>query len=61
VSLAVTHTAPIRLARVHYTGEETNQFAEFMPANCQLLRLVEDDGGARLEPVADPSAAGAAG
>ncbi|HEY7769138.1 histidine phosphatase family protein [Longimicrobium sp.] len=61
VSLAVTHTAPIRLARVHYAGEETNQFAEFMPANCQLLRLVEREGGARLEPVADPSPAGVSG
>jgi hypothetical protein len=44
---------------VHYAGEETNHFAEFMPANCQLLRLVEHEGTARLEPVPDPAAAAA--
>lgn len=58
VSLVVTHTAPIRLARVHYAGEPVNDFAGFMPRNCELLHLVEGDGGARLEPV--PLAAGAA-
>jgi broad specificity phosphatase PhoE len=59
VSLVVTHTAPIRLARVHYAGLATNHFAQFMPANCQLLQLVEHGDGARVEPVPDPAPAGA--
>ena len=58
-SLVVTHTAPIRLARVHYAGEPINQFAEFMPKNCELLQLVESGGGTRLEAVPDPAGAAA--
>lgn len=50
-ALVVTHTAPIRLARVHYAGEHLNCFATFLPEHCTLLRLGGPEGQERLRPL----------
>ena len=44
-ALVVTHTVPIRLARVHYAGEELNTFATFLPDHCALMELAAEGDG----------------
>ena len=50
-ALVVTHTAPLRLARVHYAGEDLNCFATFLPEHCTLLQLGGPEGRERLRPL----------
>jgi probable phosphoglycerate mutase len=53
LALAVTHTVPIRVARVHYAGEELNWFATFLPDHCVLMELAPEGEGSILR-AADP-------
>jgi broad specificity phosphatase PhoE len=50
-ALVVTHTVPIRVARVHYAGEELNWFATFLPDHCVLMELAPDGDGTVLRNV----------
>lgn len=51
-ALIVTHSAAIRLARVHYAGEDLDCFATLEPDHCQLFELLEDAGGDCLREIA---------
>jgi broad specificity phosphatase PhoE len=54
-ALVISHSEPIRLLRVHYSGRDLNRFAEFMPGHAQLLELAREDGRIELRPVDDPA------
>jgi broad specificity phosphatase PhoE len=49
-SLLLSHSEPLRVLRVHYTGDPLNCFAEYMPEHAQLLELVQNDGRTLLRP-----------
>jgi probable phosphoglycerate mutase len=49
--LIISHSEPIRLLRVHYSGDDLNRFAEFMPGHGQLFELAPGPTGFELRPL----------
>lgn len=45
VALCVTHIAPIRVARLHFTGQSLDAYGAMTPLNCHVLEFARGDGG----------------